>query len=125
MTSKKSRDRTVNKETSMGWHPDVPDLPIKKPKQIETLEKLDPRVREAMMAVEIEERIKEIAHAVAEAYTKSTKNPKYEVCLEIVSVALRVTGSSLGGRLGTAMIASSEHAAKIATDAAFPPEPEF
>lgn len=103
----------------MPWHPDIPDVPIKKPKIIEDLEQTDLTVRESMRSLEIDETIDAVAHAVALAFKKECQG-SYDECEEVVSIALTVTGSALGGRLGNAMIAASEHAAKSASRTVFP-----
>lgn len=103
----------------MKWHPDVPDLPITKPKELEKIESMDAAERNAMRDVQVEETVGEIAHAVARDYHKQLGG-NYEDCLDIVSVALTVTGSSLGGNLGNAMTSSNESAAKIACRTIFP-----
>lgn len=104
----------------MKWHPDVPDLPIEKPKEIEKLELMDQRALDSMPGVEVEEKVEEIAHAVARAYKKQQPNGNYDECLEVVSTALSVTGSAIGGHVGTAMIAESDSAAKTACRLAYP-----
>jgi len=109
----------------MAWHPDVPDLPIRKPKKIEQLEKTDPAILEAMPRVEVDDTVEDIAHAVAVAYKKQVKNCHYEECIEVVSVALKVTGSSLGGQVGKAMIAANEKSAIKACSLVFTKETSF
>lgn len=106
----------------MPWHPDVPDLPIKKPKIIETLEQMDRSVLDSMPPVEVQEMVDAVASGVAEAYKEQYKKGNYEECVEFASIALSVTGSALGGQMGKAMIASSEHAAKNACSIVFPVE---
>src|SRR5262245_3877139 len=109
----------------MKWRPDVPDLPIDKPKRIEDLEKMDRIVLDSMPPREVDELVDEIAHDVAVAYKKQAKDPNHDECEEVISVALRVTGSALQGQVGLAMIAACDSAAKTASDLAFPPPPEF
>jgi hypothetical protein len=104
----------------MSWHPDVPDLPISKPKKIEMLEKMDPRMLDSMPSMEIQELVEGAALSVAETYHKEIKDANYEGCLEIVSVALTITGAGIGGRAGTAMTSSSEATAKEACRLMFP-----
>lgn len=103
----------------MPWHPDVPDLPIKKPKIIEDLESSALDERESMRSLEIQETIEAVAHKVALAFKEQCQGG-YDECEEVVSMALTLTGSALGGRLGTAMVAASEHAAKSASRIVFP-----
>jgi hypothetical protein len=104
----------------MSWHPDVPNIPIKKPKEIETLELMDRVSLDSMPPMEVQEKVDEIAHSVARDYKKQVKNGTFEGCLEIVSVALRVTGSAIGGNVGNAMIAECDTAALNACRIAFP-----
>lgn len=103
------------------WHPDVPNLPIKKPKEIEELELMDRSYLDSMPKIEIQEKIEQIAHAVARDYKKQAKKGSFDECLEVVSIALKVTGSAIGGKLGTAMIAATDFASLIASRDAFPP----
>jgi hypothetical protein len=103
----------------MTWHPDVPDLPIKKPKIVEDLECSSLSERESMRSLEIEETIEAVAHSVALAFKKQCQGG-YNECEEVVSIALTLTGSALGGRLGTAMVAASEHVAKTTSRIVFP-----
>lgn len=105
----------------MVWHPDVPNLPIEKPKEIEDLEQMDRAYLDSMPHAEIQEKVEQIAHAVARDYKKQRRKSSYEECREIVSIALRVTGSAIGGSLGTAMIAACDAAAFTASRDAFPP----
>lgn len=104
----------------MRWHPDVPDLPINKPKQIEKLEMMDRKSLDSMPPVEVKEKVDEIAHAVAKECKRQIKNCSYETCVEVVSVAMEVTGSAIGGHVGTAMIAAQDEAAKTACEIYFP-----
>lgn len=106
----------------MTWHPDVPDIPIKKPKEIEELELADRAVLDSMPGVEVKETVEQIAHAVARDYKKQKVNGNYDECLEIVSVALKVTGSAIGGKVGRAMIAACDTAAEEAAQQFFPVE---
>lgn len=100
----------------MRWHPDVPDLPIDKPKAIEDLEKMDRKYLDSLPAVEVQEKVNEIANKVAMAYKKQRPNGSYEECFEVVSTALSVTGSAIGGQVGLAFIAKNETAAKTACE---------
>lgn len=105
----------------MPSHPDVPNLPIEKPKEIEALEQMDRSYLDSMQHTEIQEKVEQIAHAVARDYKKKKKKGSFEECREIVSIALRVTGSAIGGKMGTAMIAATDSASLIASRDAFPP----
>jgi hypothetical protein len=108
----------------MPWHPDVPDLPITKPKEIEKLEQMDRVMLESMPFQEVQDIIDEAAHAFARAYHEQVPDGDYEGCIDIVSVALSVTGSALGGKVGTAMIGASQSATKSACRIVFPEEEE-
>lgn len=103
----------------MKWHPDVPDLPIDKPKEIESLELMDPKILDSMPGVEVKEKVEEIAHAVAKAYKKQRPKGDFDECVEVVSIALSVTGGAIGSQVGTAMIAESENAARTACELVF------
>jgi hypothetical protein len=105
----------------MAWHPDVPNLPIEKPREIEQLEQMDRAYLDSMQNTEIQEKIEQIAHAVARDYKKQKKKGSFDECLEVVSIALKITGSAIGGKMGTAMIAATEHASLVASHDAFPP----
>jgi len=104
----------------MSWHPDVPNIPIKKPKELEKLEMMDRVWLDSLPPVEVQEKVDEIAHAIARDYKKQVKNADFETCQEIISVALRVTGSAIGGRVGQSMVASCDTAALKASQNAFP-----
>ncbi len=104
----------------MKWHPDIPDLPIEKPKQIEQLEQMDRVSLDSMPPMEVQEKVEEIAHAVASAYKEQVKHGSFDTCVEIVSTALTMTGSSIGGHVGDALIANSDKASHHACSIAFP-----
>lgn len=104
----------------MSWHPDIPDLPITKPKIIEELEQADRRVLDSMPGAEIEDKVNSVAYAVAEAYSEKFEKGNYQGCFEFTSIALSVTGAALGGKFGTAMVAASQNAAKSASLIFFP-----
>lgn len=107
----------------MRWHPDVPDLPIKKPKEIESLELMDRAVLDSMPPVEVKETVDQIAHAVARSYVdEKMDRATQDECLEVVSIALKVTGAAIGGQVGNAMVAESDTAAETACHLAFPDE---
>lgn len=104
----------------MRWHPDVPDLPIKKPKEIENLEQMDRAVLDSMPPMEVEETVAQIAHAVARNYLKEKKDLATQPeCLELISIALKVTGAAIGGHVGNAMVAEANSAAETACRLAF------
>lgn len=104
----------------MRWHPDVPDIPISKPKEIEKLELMDRAVLDSMPPVEVEETVAQIAHAVARTYLQEKKEKATpEECNEIISIALKVTGAAIGGHVGSAMVAESDSAAETASRLAF------
>ena len=104
----------------MIWHPDVPDIPIKKPKEIESLEMMDRVSLQSLPPLEITEKVDEIAHAVARDYKQQVKKNSFDECVEIVSIALKVTGSAIGGRMGNAMIGACDSASLKAAKTAFP-----
>ena len=106
----------------MSWHPDVPDLPIKKPREIEHLELMDRASLDSMPPMEVDEKVDEIAHAVARDYKSQIENGSFDECAEIVSIALKTTGSAIGGHVGNAMIAARNSAALKASLDAFPPD---
>ena len=104
----------------MRWHPDVPDLPIRKPKEIEDLELMDRAVLDSMPPLEVEETVAQIAHAVARDYMLDKReNGTEQECLELISIALKVTGAAIGGHVGNAMVAESDSAAATACKLAF------
>jgi hypothetical protein len=107
----------------MRWHPDVPDIPLRKPKEIEKLELMDRAVLDSMPGVEIQETVDQIAHAVARTYIEDRQASATPTeCEELVSIALRVTGGAIGGKVGNAMIAEADKAAIAACRLAFPKE---
>lgn len=106
----------------MNWHPDVPDLPIRKPREIELLEMMDRVSLDSLPPLEVDEKVDEIAHAVARDYKSQTADGSFVECVEVVSVALEVTGSAIGGHVGNAMIAARNSAALRAGLDAFPPD---
>lgn len=92
----------------MPWHPDIPDLPIDKPKIIENLEQMDRAALDSMPSAETDELIESAAYDVAKAYKEKFPNGNIEECFDFVSIALSVTGSALGGKIGLAMVAASD-----------------
>lgn len=103
----------------MFWPPDVPDVGLKKPKELEEMETRDFDSRESMTPLEVHEHIRNIALALAKNY-KESKKSTYSGCLDIVSTALTLTGGSLQGKLGNEMIGESaceaEKACRIVFD---------
>lgn len=106
----------------MSWYPDVPNLPIAKPKEIEALEQRGRTYLDSMPPLEVQETVDNIAEAVAVAYKKKNAKGDREGCLEVVSVALKVTGSAIGGHVGNAMVAQCDTAAERAIEIYFPIE---
>ncbi|HEV8052609.1 MAG TPA: hypothetical protein VGP47_08940 [Parachlamydiaceae bacterium] len=105
----------------MNWHPDLPDIPIKKPKEIEILESMDRVSLDSMPPLEVYAKVDEIAHSVARDYKDQMPNGSFEECAEIVSIVLENTGSAIGGHVGNAMISACNSAALKASQNAFPP----
>lgn len=97
----------------MSWPPDVPDVNLKKPPELERLETMAPSIREAMSKQEIHDHIDEIAHSFAVNY-KHKKGSTYEDCLVMVSLALNLSGGALGGQVGLEMMGTSSGAAETA-----------
>ena len=87
----------------MHWDLDNPDIPVDKPKEIKELEAMGRTNRESMPPREMDEKLEDAASAVARLY-KKLPGSDYEGCVGVVSVALSVTGSSLGGKFGTHMM---------------------
>ena len=106
----------------MGWHPDIPDLPISKPEKIAKLEKLGRKFLDSLPGNEVDEMVEDAALSIAKTYRKETKGANFVECVEIVSVALNVTGSAIGGQVGLALIAASDRGAENACRLLFPEE---
>ena len=104
----------------MQWYPDLPELPIRKPQQIEDLELMSQINLDSMPAVEIQEKVDEIAHAVASGYKQQIVNGSREECQAVVSIALTSTGSAIGGRMGNELIAQSHRTSQEAALVAYP-----
>ncbi len=104
----------------MIWHPDVPNLPIKKPKKIEDIEQMDPTFLNSLPGTEVQEMVDGAAEAVAKAFKQQVPNGTHEQCLEIVSVALTITGSGIGGQVGNAMISQADKNAERVASLFFP-----
>lgn len=102
----------------MAWHPDNPDIPIRKPRALSKLEKMDFHTLQAMPPVEVDEVCHDVAQGVAEEYHKE-KGGSYEECVSVVSVALTTTGSAIGGHVGDLMIGQSDSLASHACRAVF------
>lgn len=103
----------------MQWHPDLPDLPIEKPKQIEDLEQMSRAMLDSMPPIEVQEKVDEIAHAVVLAYKKQFPDGSIDDCMSIASIALQATGSGIGGHVGNSMISQNMTASKRACDDLF------
>lgn len=97
----------------MSWHPDVPELDIPKPRAIEEIESLGDDVLNAMDTVEIDHRIESAAKQMAHAYVKKPEI-SFEGCVDLIAMALSVTGNALGGRVGAHFVAKSKEAAEQA-----------
>lgn len=108
----------------MSWPPDVPDLPMEKPKELEILEELDDHVLNAMTDVEVEERIRDAAVALATAFHNEIGGD-YETCVIVVSGALKETGGAIGGPFGEAMIGLSHTETEYACRLVFEPSGEL
>jgi hypothetical protein len=91
----------------MVWDLDNPDIPVKKPKEISMLEAMGRANRDSMPPLEMDEKVEDSADAVARSYRKFP-NSTYGECVTVVSVALNVTGSALGGSFGDHMMSKSE-----------------
>jgi len=100
---------------------DIPDLPFKKPVEVERILQLGFDQREGMDPVEARERIQEMAVSLADAYV-NTKNADYEGCVAVIASALSETGAFLGGKFGQTMVAESELSAHQACRLDFPEE---
>lgn len=108
----------------MSWPPDVPDFPIKKPYEIEKLERLPRNILNAMTKVEIEEKIRDAADSLAKTYFHTKQETgSMDECALIVSGALEQTGSSINGKLGTLMIGTSKEASQRACKRYYPEHP--
>lgn len=99
---------------------DIPNLPIKKPKQIARLEQTDRATLDSMPGVEVDELVEEIAHATAAAYQEQYPEGHYDECVEMVSISLTTTGSAIGGHVGNAMIAASDKQSQAVCRLLFP-----
>lgn len=106
----------------MIWHPDVPDIPINKPEKIEDIEGMDKAELDSLPFAGVDSLVTEAARAVADAYAEQGKDPNYERCVEIVSVALQVTGAGIGTQVGRHMTATSDEKAHEACRIQFPAE---
>lgn len=95
----------------MSW-PDNsnPQLPFKKPRQIEKIEEMTYDQREAMDGQERKDRISEAANVLAKTYQKKVKSADYEGCVLLTDSALKTLGYSLGGSFGANMVGMSKQA---------------
>lgn len=89
---------------------EIPPFRFPKPKQLLELETMPFAEKEAMDDVEVQERIEYIAHAIAQSFWE-IHNPDFEECVDVVAANLRLIGSSIGGKVGQAMVARSEREA--------------
>lgn len=103
----------------MPWHPDVPELNIPKPKAIKWLEELGDDVLHAMDTVEINRRIDDAAGQIAQEYAKKP-GADYEGCVDLISMALSVTGNAMGGRVGALFVGRCDEAAEKAARLVYP-----
>lgn len=108
----------------MNWPPDNPEIPIKKPRAIARLEKMDFHTLEAMPPVEIDEVSRDLAQGVAEEYSHQ-KGANFDDCIDMVSIALTETGSAIGGKVGSHMIGKCDKIAHDACRLAFPDKNEL
>ena len=102
----------------MSWDLDTPNLPFKKPKQLEVLEEMTLDQREAMDPVEVKEHIHGIAASLAENCKKENEKNR-EWCQMIIHKALQQTGAALGGKFGATMVALSDEIAEDSIKEAF------
>jgi hypothetical protein len=91
----------------MPWDLDNPEIPVNKPKEIRELEAMGQKNLESMPPREMDEKVEDAALAVARSY-KKLPDADVEGCVAVVSVALNVTGSALGGKFGAHMLSYSE-----------------
>lgn len=103
---------------------DVPNIPLKKPRALEKLEKQSSEILNAMTPVELDEKIEDVARALAENYAEQMgKDATYDGCLMVVSEALTQTGASIENRkTGDRMIGTCDAKAKEACKILFPDE---
>ncbi len=96
----------------MTWHPDVPDLPMNKPHELERLEQLPHSILNAMTRTEIDEKIRDAADSLAQEYHRvNGEQGSLSECVLIVGGALSQTGNSISGHLGQIMVGTSTEAA--------------
>lgn len=98
----------------MTWNDiDTPELPFKKPRQLEELEKMGMDQREAMDPQEKKDRVRDTAYSLALSYQKYSKNKgDYDGCVAIVHSALSTMGNSIDGKLGALMVGMSDEASQ-------------
>lgn len=102
----------------MIWDLDVPNLPFKKPIQIEKLELMDKEQREAMDPEEVRRKTEEVAYSLALSFKKRIGNDKVG-CLAMIQKAIEELGYSFGGKMGAAMLGHREQAARQACQDVF------
>ena len=99
----------------MNWHPDVPDINVKKPRELEKIEELPISVLNAMTPLELDEKIRDAADGLAKNYVKAASGKAtVDECILFVSGALTQTGAALNGKAGAAMVGKSDKAAENA-----------
>jgi hypothetical protein len=113
--SKRTKESTMRETRDI----DTPELPFKKPKLIEKLEKLGFDQREAMDGQEMKDRINEVAYNLAETYQKKIGKNDFDGCLLVVNSALSEMAHSMGGKFGALMAGMSDKAAENACKAIF------
>lgn len=103
----------------MTWRDlDVPNLPFKKPEELEKIERLEKNQRESMVPYEREHFIQEAANSIANSYQKQHEEDS-DGCKLLIENALREMGAFLGGDFGTHMVGISSEAAEKATKQAY------
>lgn len=105
----------------MYWDLENTDIPIEKPKEVKELESMGIVNRESMPPREMDEKLEDSAIAIAKNY-KQIPDANLQGCVTVVSVALDVTGSSLGGKFGDLMLSRSKSSAQHACKRFFPDE---
>lgn len=107
----------------MNWHPDVPDISVKKPRELAKIEELPISLLNAMTPLELDEKIRDAADGLAKNYVKAAKEKAtLDECIYFVSGALTQTGGAIDGRAGAAMVGRSDRAAETACKQLFPDE---
>ncbi len=107
----------------MPWDPNETEIPINKPKEITELELMGRETLSSMPPREMDEKIEEAANAIAQQFNKQEEGD-YESCVAVVSVALSITGSALGGEFGNLMVGKSDSQAQHACRRIYRTEPD-